>query len=315
MSPRGAGTITSRCWFAWAVRRYCFEFSTCSDQRRRKSSAKTVSITAPSTPARSIVCGVRRYGSSTRGSGAMSRERWAGGLPGPLMWRRLAKEPHLCRPLERAATAQGAPAEPEDRERQRDVHEDEARQVEEHPLRVGGLLQEELQRQRRDRHRHGGDRDREVGRMRAVAAGGLAVAAGPVARGRKHERRDAEDRAERRDVDQEPGAKAGERAEDRPAEERHHDDRHEDDVGREEAPRPEEGHLDDDRHEEDQRRLQRVQDVHPRSFGISTVTACSEPKSAYGFTWICFVSSTSFWPNELTFPIGMPAGYTDAMSL
>src|SRR3954454_1851228 len=211
MSPRGAGTITSRCWFAWAVRRYALEFSTCSDQSRRKRSAKIVSITAPRTPARSIVCGVRRYGSSTRGSGAISRDRCAGGLEGP---RRLAKETHLRGALERPAAAQRAPAEAEHGERQRDVHEDEPRQVDEHELPVRRLLQENLEGEGRDRDDHRRDGDGEVRRVRAVAAGRLAVAADPVAGRREHERRNAEDRAEGRDVDQEPRSEAGERAED-----------------------------------------------------------------------------------------------------
>ena len=77
-------------------------------------------------------------------------------------------------------------------------------------------------------HRHDGDREER--RVRAVAAGRLAVAADPVARERQHERREAE-RAERGRVDDEPGEEAADRTDDAAAEQGDRDERDEQHVG------------------------------------------------------------------------------------
>ena len=44
------------------------------------------------------------------------------------------------------------------------------------------------------------------------------------------------------------------------------------------------------------------------SFGTSTSTASSEPKSTYGSTCTCWKRSVSVWPTLVTLPIGMPFG-------
>ena len=65
----------------------------------------------------------------------------------------------------------------------------------------------------------GDDRDREVRRVRAVAAGRLPVPADPEAGEREDERREAE-RAERGGVDDQAGEEAADRAGDAAAQER-----------------------------------------------------------------------------------------------
>ena len=60
ITPRGASMRTVRTWLSSAVRRYRSPESTCSDQRRKKSSPNMPSAIAPSTPTRSASCGVRR---------------------------------------------------------------------------------------------------------------------------------------------------------------------------------------------------------------------------------------------------------------
>ena len=59
--PSAAGCSARRAGTAWPER-------TCSAHRRRNSVAKMSSTTPPRIATRSAICGVRRYGSSTRGS-------------------------------------------------------------------------------------------------------------------------------------------------------------------------------------------------------------------------------------------------------
>ncbi len=73
MGPRGASTLIVRSWLFWAASRYRAPESTCSDQSRKKRTAKTAIATMPSTPTRSASPGVRRYGALTPGSGGRKR--------------------------------------------------------------------------------------------------------------------------------------------------------------------------------------------------------------------------------------------------
>src|SRR4051794_33175931 len=85
MLPRGASTGIVRTRFVFASARYLLPESTWRAQTRRKSTANAARATEPSTATRSAICGVSRYGSSTRGSaGRNRRER-----------RRSGKQPHL----------------------------------------------------------------------------------------------------------------------------------------------------------------------------------------------------------------------------
>ena len=127
--------------------------------------------------------------------------------------------------------------------------------------------------------------------MRAVAPGGLAVAADPVAGERQDERGEAE-LAERRRVDEQAGEEAARGADDRPAQQRHGDERHEQEVGHaaEHVDLREDRDLKDRRDEEQRRGLEAVDRRHG-SFGERFVatraaTESSESKWANGATWI-----------------------------
>src|SRR5262245_10544163 len=67
-----------RSWLFCAAARYVSPDSTWSAQRRKKRTAKTKRTIAPSTPRRSAICGVIRYGPSTPGVRGMKRVRFGG---------------------------------------------------------------------------------------------------------------------------------------------------------------------------------------------------------------------------------------------
>ena len=143
ITPRGASTRTVRSRLFCAARRYCSPESTCSAQRRRKRMAKMPSATAPRIARRSASFGVRRYGSTTRGSGGRNA-----GEPLP----RLAKEPHLLRgPL---GAAEHAPHERVDREREDQVQQhagDERADEDRRPRRPGRRARRAARARRRSR--------------------------------------------------------------------------------------------------------------------------------------------------------------------
>ena len=125
--------------------------------------------------------------------------------------------------------------------------------------------------------------------MPAVASGRLAVAADPVPGDREHQRGEPE-LSERRRVDDQAGAEAADRADDRAAKQRDGDERHEQQVrhAAEQVDLGEDRDLDDRRDEEDHRGLDAVEHAHG-SFGAgfvetSAVTESSDPNWAYGAT-------------------------------
>ena len=122
-------------------------------------------------------------------------------------------------------------------------------------------------------------------RVRAVAAGGLAVPADPVARDRQHERRETE-LPERRGVDEQAGEEAADRAGDRAAQQRDCDEHHEQEVGdaAEDVHLREDRDLEDRRDEEEHRGLEAVEDAHRFLVEMSAATASSESKRANGAT-------------------------------
>ena len=166
----------------------------------------------PRIATRSASCGVKRYGLSTRGSRREEAAR-AGSRRAVL-----AKQPHLRAPLgcgrgEQAPRRARRPAGVSSRLK-RDVRRAASSSS---TTRAGDrLAEQEVQDERAERYEHRHDGDREERRVRAVAAGRLAVAADPVAGEREQERGDAE-RPEVRRVDEQPGEEAADRAEDRAA--------------------------------------------------------------------------------------------------
>src|SRR3954466_15470420 len=73
MFPRGASRRTVRIWLFSAAFSYFVPERICSDHRRRKSTPKTTSAIAARIATRSAIRGVKRYGSSTRGSRGRKR--------------------------------------------------------------------------------------------------------------------------------------------------------------------------------------------------------------------------------------------------
>src|SRR6476620_10173074 len=71
--PRGASRRTVRIWLFSAAFSYLVPERIWSDQRRRKRTAKTASAIAARIATRSAIFGVKRYGSSTRGSRGSNR--------------------------------------------------------------------------------------------------------------------------------------------------------------------------------------------------------------------------------------------------
>ena len=158
------------------------------------------------------------------------------------------------------------------------------------------VSEQEVQDEDADRVEHGDDGNRDERRVRAVAAGRLAVAPDPVAADREHERRQAE-RLEVGGVDEQAAEEAPRRAEDRAAQQCDGHDRHEEKVrhAAEDVDVREQRHLHDGDEEEQSSRLDDVEWVHLRSSGTRIATESSDEKSANGFTWMCLNSSTLFW--------------------
>src|SRR5215210_457113 len=175
--PRAASTRTVRTWFSCAACRYRSPASTSNAQSRRKSTAKTASASAPSTPTRIASCGVKRYGSATRGSGGRNRcegERRSGN--------ELAIEAHLRDAVGRRDAPEHGPAEREDRRRDEQVQRDAGQErLEERAPRRHLLAEQEVEPEPGIRDEDRDDHDGEQRRVRAVAARRLAVAPGPVA--------------------------------------------------------------------------------------------------------------------------------------
>ena len=160
-----------------------------------------------------------------------------------------------------------------------------------------------------DRVEHGDDGDRGERRVRAVAAGRLAVAPDPVAGERQHERRQPE-LAERRRVDEEAGEEAADRADDGAAQERDGDERHEHEIrhAAEHVHLREDRDLKDRRDEEQCRGLEAVDARHRFFVETSAATASSESKLANGWTFTVRKVAMSLVPTLSTRPIGMPYG-------
>src|SRR5262249_3885982 len=113
---------------------------------------------------------------------------------------------------------------------------------------------------------------------------------------------------ERRRVDQEARAEAGDRAEDRAAEERDREQRHEHDARAPELPvLRQHGELQQRRGEEDECSLEAVHYF----LGTRTITDCSEEKSTVGLTWMFLNGLMSFELSLVTVPIWMPRGNID----
>src|SRR3954469_1062129 len=143
--PRGASTRIERIWLSSAACRYCGPESTSSAQSRKKSTPKASSATAPRIPIRSASCGVKRYGLSTRGSGGRKRSEPVRRLRVP----ELAKQPHLCRRLDRPREPERPARERVDRQRQQQVQQHLGRQrVEQRRLRRDVVAEQVVQHQR-----------------------------------------------------------------------------------------------------------------------------------------------------------------------
>ncbi len=132
-----------------------------------------------------------------------------------------------------------------------------------------------------------GDRAHRDDRGEAtVATGRLPVATRPEAGERQDEGGHAE-RPKRRDVDDEPAHEAENGSGDRTAQKPEGDDGHEKQIGRT-ASDDHRRHDDDLHHRRDERDCERAEPgrrAHRgRSFGTSTITASSAPKSTYGST-------------------------------
>jgi hypothetical protein len=209
IDPRGASRRTVLSWLFRAAFSYFVPERIWSDQSRRKRTAKTASAIVARIATRNAIFGVKRYGSSTRGS-------------------RGRKRPALVA----VGLAHDEAREAVDGPGQDQVEGDplEERRPEHHSRR-GGLAEDEVEGERADRVEEGDHADRDEGGMRAVAAGRLAVPAGPVAGDREQQGRDAE-RLQVRGVEQQAAPEPRQGADDRAAQERDADDRHEQEIGR-----------------------------------------------------------------------------------
>src|SRR5215212_3700360 len=305
IAPRGASTLIVRSWLLRAARRYCVPESTCSAQSRKNRIPKTASVIAPRMPILSASCGVRRYGSSTRGS--RGRKRPAGVL---------ANDRHLHAARRGITRVREQPPDDRvDRHCQEQVEGQRGRhRVDQRRPGLDRLSEEEVESELADGEEerdHGDGYERGVG---AVAPGRLAVASDPVAGERQQQRGDAEG-PEVRGVKQEAGPEAGDRTEDRAPQERDHEQQHEHEVrgAAEHVEGADDRRLDDDGKEEQQRRLERVGEERHGNVGsgvlrFRTSTASSESKSTNGSTWICWLASMSVWPTLVTTPIWMLRG-------
>src|SRR5918996_4775872 len=258
--------------------------------------AKTASASAPSMPTRRTSCGVRRYGSVTRGSGGRNRPDGERRSP------KLAKDAHLPGARNDVERRQHGAAQREDRRREDQVeaHAGDGG-VEQRPPRRDLLADEEVEHEAEHEHERRHDDDRDDGRVGAVAPGGLSITAGPVA-GQREQQRGQPQRVEREHIEQEPPAEAGHRAGDRPAQERDADQDEQQHVGRaaEQVERREERRLEEgrDEHEAGDRG-----GVAHRS--TSTTTESSEEKSTCDSIWTCWYRSVFSVPTEVTRPIGI----------
>src|SRR5262249_33248992 len=306
--PRCAsiGSVRTRLSFAFA--RYLSPARTCSAQRRRKSTANTASARNPSTATRSASCGVRRYGSSTRGS--RGRKRRLRGSSGPL-----AKETHLVRAVANLDRREQPAHEAVDRPGQEEVPEELRRQRRDDVVGRHGAAEEEPEGKAAEGVEHRHHEDGQIGRVEAVARGRLAVAADPESGDRQQQGREPE-RVQVRDVDEQAGPEPGDGTEDRAAEQgdREQDDEEQVRAAAERGVAAEDRDLHDHGDEQEGRSFQ---GIHQRrcfacwtgfGFGTSTSTDWSDPRSANGWTWISLKMSVSFWPTLVTVPIGMFAG-------
>src|SRR5207247_10926613 len=167
IGPRNAGTRISRAWLFRAASRYVVPERTSSAHSRKKSAPKTASATAPTIAIRNASCGVRRYGSSTRGSGGRN-------LLLPARCPALAKEAHLADPTGGLTRREEPPAEAVDRQRQEDVEHDLLRQrVDEHEPRWRRLPEQVVEDERPDRRQRRDHGDRREWCVPAIAAGRL----------------------------------------------------------------------------------------------------------------------------------------------
>src|SRR5581483_1710822 len=148
ISPRGASMSSVRTRLSFACARYVSPDSTCSAQRRRKSTANTLSVRKARIATRNASCGVRRYGSETRGSPGRNRP-----LP------RSAKETHLAHAVAELLRREQAARERINGQRQQQVEQQRARHAADGSAGGSGLAEHELQRQLAEHveHRHDGD--------------------------------------------------------------------------------------------------------------------------------------------------------------
>ena len=145
------------------------------------------SASAASTPRRSASCGVKRYGSEVRGSGGRDRREGE----------RRSRERASQGAAPRSHPSGGSPAQ---QRRQSEktapprIRLSATSATASRRGRAGGDLfaEQEVEAEAGEGDRDREDEDGKQGRVRPVAARGLAVAARPVARERVEERRDAE---------------------------------------------------------------------------------------------------------------------------
>src|ERR671931_63167 len=275
--------------------------------RRRKSTVKTTTASVPRIARRSASRGVRRYGSSTRGS--LGRNRSASG--------RLGKKPNLRHRGARPRLSHHAPHERVDRNGESQVEDHRRHERDQQHLASGGRLPEhEVEDQRAELVEHRDHRDRKQRRVCTLATGRLAVAPDPVARERQQQRREPE-HPEVAGVREQAGAEAGDGAEHRAAQQRDAYDRDQQELWTavEEVDLREDRDLQDHGNEQESRRLGGVGGDHgatgTRLFETSAVTESSEPKLTYGSIWIVLKYAVSVWPTLATLPIWMPIGKSD----
>src|SRR5215203_2825536 len=263
-----------------------------------------ISASPASTPTRRASCGVNRYGSAVRGSGGRKRpdgERRSG--------YELAKELDLADAVAERRAVERAAAEGEHRPRDGEVeHEGREQRLEEGAPGRELLAEEEVEAVAGVGDRNRGDEHGQERRVRAVAAGRLAVAAGPVARQRVEERSHAE-RVERHYVDEEPCEEAGRRADNRPAQERDREEREQEHVGDAagDVERREDRDLEQGGDEDDRRDDGALGEAHGSSGcgrrGTSTSTASRAGKSTSDSISTCCQRSVLSPPTKETRPI------------
>src|SRR5688572_27866351 len=171
---------------------------TWSAQRRKKTTAKTTIASTPNTASLSAICGVKRYGSSTRGSGGRKL-----GTPGPRSRMVLDTGRHTL-PADAGDLRREDPrAEPVERIGEQHVERQGGQQDAEEEVRGRhGQPQHEVEDRRaeRDPDRPEGDRDQQW--VRGGPRRELAEPARPVS-GDGEEQRCQPEGAERRGVEHE----------------------------------------------------------------------------------------------------------------